>query len=140
VKTIWLLGTVLLLAAAILIAPGGRGMHDKHGNAIQVGDVVRGTGYNVEHQVVGPVHAVSDGTSCNIHLVVPELTNPYSRPVYSHYLEHGAASDFEIVKTHDGRLLEQGPYAGYRSQNACLKAKNLIEAVATISIETPAPA
>jgi len=96
-------------------------MHDKHGNPLQVGDVVRGWGFNLPFAVTGPVVSLTPGTSCNLQLARAELgfqscgDLPPALVVHTAF-EYGTAAEFEIVARIRGGPLEFGPYAGFLTE------------------------
>lgn len=108
-------------------------MHDKHGNLIELGDVVRGWGYNLLHEVIGPVASVSPGVSCNLSVIAAQVSiashNGQTITLALPSLEHGTASDFEIVTKALGKLIAFGPFAGFRSEKEC----RLAAAVAAVA-------
>lgn len=106
---------ILAIALVALIAPGGA-MHDKHGNEIQVGDIVSGPGPH--HAIVGPVSQVYPGSEmCNALVLQAHQADAYPHTVTI------TANEFEVVFTGHGRLLEHGPYAGYRSEGEYRRAR-----------------
>lgn len=42
--------------------------HYKDGTPAEVGDVVKGKGYNVKHEIIGKVVAVKPSDSCNLEV------------------------------------------------------------------------
>lgn len=76
-------------------------MHYKDGTKAQLGDLVRGVGYNIKHEIHGQVVGLKPGeTSCNIHLVtlrpsVPLGTERHHYPALIE--EHGSCDAFELV-------------------------------------------
>lgn len=115
-------------------------MHDKHGNEIEIGDIVTGWGFNEPHAVTGPVVALEPSAeTCNItvaFVVVRQHAHGTKYLMPSIGVEYGTARDFEIVcKANTEKRLLHGPYAGYRSSGAHRSAFGGIPPVAT----TPAP-
>lgn len=91
---------------------------DRFGNLIKEGDTVKGRGYNIPHDVIGPVlRVVENSESCNLQVGVcaytagPEPTHVqtaggehgYATPI----TEYGTAGEFEILKAVDGRTLQR---------------------------------
>lgn len=84
-------------------------MHYKDGTAAQVGDIVRGRGYNLKYDIVGPVTELLAGDSCNIRVMVkiarpvPGTFEDRAPAVPGHlsfddYVEAGATKDFELIQ------------------------------------------
>jgi len=74
--------------------------HDCKGRLIEVGDVVRGTGYNLKHQITGAVVGVTPGAeACNVSIATIIANN-------QHYTEYGTAVEFEIMQKKDGTIPE----------------------------------
>lgn len=96
--------------------------HDRNGKLVEVGDIVMGRGYNVKHDIIGPVVNVTEAESCNLTIAVvksgkvgdlktnhgfgmicfeqfPEIKS--ARIVHLD-LEYGATKDFEIIQKADG--------------------------------------
>lgn len=91
-------------------------MHDRHGNDIQVGDIVSGLGPH--HPIVGPVSQVYPVSQvCNALVLQAHQVTSYPHTVTI------TAHEFEVVFTGHGRLLERGPYAGYRSEGEYRRAR-----------------
>ncbi len=40
--------------------------HDRNGKLVEVGDIVKGRGYNIKHDIIGPVVFLSEAESCNL--------------------------------------------------------------------------
>lgn len=90
--------------------------HDRNGKEIKVGDIVKGKGFNLSHEIIGPAVAVNpNANSCN--LTVATVKRISRRPHWgTAYVfdgemvelcsEHGNCHEFEILKTGDGRALE----------------------------------
>lgn len=76
-------------------------MHYKDGTKAQLGDLVRGTGYNIKHEIHGMVVGLKPGeTSCNIHVVTirPSVPLGTERTHYPALIEeHGSCDAFELV-------------------------------------------
>lgn len=82
-------------------------MHYKDGTEARVGDIVRGRGYNLKYDIVGPVTELLKGDTCNIRVLVKvhrfiEAFEIEGTPVptehkFEDYNEAGAMMDFELV-------------------------------------------
>lgn len=92
--------------------------HYKDGTEALVGDVARGTGYNIKHEIIGTVLQVFPADTCNLRIAVTQL-DPYGIPKASQdfrsvngylvdgpdgkdyrvqmYVEAGAIQEFELV-------------------------------------------
>ena len=99
--------------------------HSKSGQLIEVGDIVHGRGYNIDHDIIGEVlHVNPSSDSCNIQVAVVQ-TKPlswqqvgfiYPSPdrlnaedhsgtkVLVPGVEYGACKDFEIIKKYPGNV------------------------------------
>lgn len=108
------IGTALLLVAIVLVAlvaPGGA-MHDKHGNQILAGDVVKFALH--QHDLIGPVTQTIEGSqTCNIRVQVPASYGSDQLVT---------ASETEVLYTGHGRMIEHGPYKGFRSEGEFRRA------------------
>ncbi len=99
--------------------------HDCKGRLIEVGDMVKGRGYNVKHEIIGPVISVTPGAeSCNISLAVVFVQRPLGDGLLSGSgtilttndgskrgqvlvhagCEYGQCDAFEIIQKHDGSM------------------------------------
>lgn len=100
--------------------------HDVKGRLVEAGDVVKGRGYNVKHEIVGPVVSVSPGAStCNVqvayaaaHKVVGGLcgngyvvSHPGGHVLVQACVEYGQADHFEIIQKADGSIPVDAPQA-----------------------------
>lgn len=69
-------------------------MHYKDGTEARLGDMVKGTGYNVPGMIVGTVVNLTPATdACNMqvaHVVVDELPAEFNQPPYDHFAPRGA--------------------------------------------------
>ncbi len=76
-------------------------MHYKDGTLAAIGDLVRGRGYNLKHEVQGVVVGLTAGAgSCNIHVATLRYTRPsgdLGLPYLATYEEHGTCAEFELV-------------------------------------------
>jgi len=103
-------------------------MHYKDGTLAQLGDIVRGRGYNIKHDIIGPVvHLVRNQDTCNIQIALVEIQplgystwqqiiNFYDGSVLKHIglgisIEYGAVKDFELVyrRQPDAKPAEKAP-------------------------------
>ena len=84
--------------------------HYKDGTEARLGDLVRGRGYNLKHEVQGVVVGLSPGQgSCDIHVATLRPmqgtgTQPCVYPTI--YEEHGTCAAFELIECspqHPGR-------------------------------------
>lgn len=72
--------------------------HYKSGVAAVVGDLVRGTGYNVKHEIVGVVASITPGaSSCNI-TVLHAVPSGMPAQVARLDCEYGQADAFEKIE------------------------------------------
>ncbi len=92
--------------------------HDRNGNEIKPGMIVRGRGYNAPHEITGEVLSVTEGAeTCNLCLAVVKSVRyrqtSIPAPIVCHGLfmhepdghvrvfsvgfEYGSASQFEVV-------------------------------------------
>jgi hypothetical protein len=94
--------------------------HDCKGRLVEVGDIVKGKGYNVMHDIIGPVvHVTPGATTCNvqvgyagIHRIVGGLSGsgyvvscaPDGHVLVQPCVEYGQADAFEIIQKHDGAI------------------------------------
>jgi hypothetical protein len=100
--------------------------HDRNGKLVEVGDIVKGRGYNINHDIIGPVLGVTETESCNLtvgtvalkklhpavgqtgrivqHFIPRSAYMPESRHFYVLVPgeEYGATKDFEIIQKADG--------------------------------------
>lgn len=76
-------------------------MHYKDGTQAELGDIVRGKGYNLPHEVQGIVVGLTPGQgSCDIHVATLRLHQPLGTEIAkfpSIYEEHGTCAEFELV-------------------------------------------
>lgn len=78
-------------------------MHYRDGTPAQLGDIVKGQGYNVEGEIVGVVLALKDEESCNI--TVGYIAGVYEKALkesrfheaISLKTEYGEAKSFELL-------------------------------------------
>lgn len=86
--------------------------HDRNGKLIKVGDIVKGIGFNVPHEVMGPVLLVNESSSCNLTVGIVRrivhrphygMAHVYGEEMFDLATEYGNCNEFEIVKTVDGR-------------------------------------
>lgn len=88
--------------------------HDCKGRLVEVGDIVKGKGYNVKHEIIGPVVSVTHGIdTCNIQVAYPVLHRDAHFTGYGYVragsvlqasVEYGQADAFEILEKEDGSL------------------------------------
>ena len=81
--------------------------HYRDGTKAEPGDVVKGVGYNVPHEVVGKVLKVTEAESCNLTLAciskesrvfVHEGKDPeYAQRQVEVTIEYGECSSFEKI-------------------------------------------
>lgn len=76
--------------------------HYKDGTVAQVGDVVRGKGYNIPHEVIGKVLSVSAAETCNLSIAcVGQATRVYrdsgGYPLVQAEVEYGETAAFEKI-------------------------------------------
>lgn len=86
--------------------------HDCKGRLIERGDIVRGKGYNIKHEIVGEVlTVVPDSDSCNVQIATARVEKAcqtfglYHRDYVSGdeklvvpTIEYGAAKNFEVIQ------------------------------------------
>ncbi len=76
-------------------------MHYKDGSPAHLGDLVRGRGHNLPHDVQGIVVGLTPGTeACSIHVATLRLHQPVgtqTAPFPAIYEEHGACGEWELV-------------------------------------------
>lgn len=94
-------------------------MHDKSGNELRLGDTVMLlTG--VPCPLVGPLAGLTPAAA-TYNVLIATATMNYamaaagSVAVVSEYLHYGTASEVELVRTGDARLIEHGPLAGFKN-------------------------
>lgn len=84
--------------------------HYRDGTKAELGDLVRGRGYNLKHEVLGVVVGISPGQgACDIHVATLRPmrgtgTEPCVYPAT--YEEHGTCAAFELIECsplHPGR-------------------------------------
>lgn len=71
--------------------------HYKDGQEAKVGDIVRGKGYNILHEVTGPVVAVKPGDTCNIEVGVADLHNIYGGNVSGILVRSTQSGSFDKI-------------------------------------------
>ena len=72
--------------------------HYKDGTPAQVGDIVRGKGYNVPHEVVGRVMRVTADKHCNLTVAcVTEASQLVGQDAVLASTEYGEAAAFEKI-------------------------------------------
>lgn len=73
--------------------------HDRNGVLIEPGDIVRGKGYNLKCELVGPVVKVEPGQStCNVHVALAHRGSLMAGvPTIDNIVEHGTAAKFEVL-------------------------------------------
>ncbi|MGA3113500.1 MAG: hypothetical protein ABSF90_03600 [Syntrophobacteraceae bacterium] len=95
--------------------------HDRNGKLVEVGDIVMGRGYNVKHDIIGPVLDVTAAGSCNLTVGIVKalpmtraygakgllFTTSYPADLNKFHLlvsdlEYGATKDFEVIQKADG--------------------------------------
>jgi hypothetical protein len=95
--------------------------HDRNGRLVEIGDIVMGRGYNIKHDIIGPVLNVTAAESCNLTVgIVKALpmsraygakglllctdypADPNKFQLLTTDLEYGATKDFEIIQKADG--------------------------------------
>lgn len=91
-------------------------MHYRDGTEAKLGDLVRGRGYNIKHEVHGIVVGLTPGhTSCNIHIATLRAAQPLGLETLPHPTlveEHGTCAEFELVECsplHPGRPEQPSP-------------------------------
>jgi hypothetical protein len=85
-------------------------MHYSDGTAALVGDIVRGKGYNIPYEIVGPVNQLlpGNGKTCNIRVLTIKSRwedgndGDYGRSVqpkrvFEQYEEAGTCAEFTLV-------------------------------------------
>jgi hypothetical protein len=76
-------------------------MHYKDGTKAHLGDIVRGRGYNLKHDIQGVVVGLTAGQDqCGIHVATLTVHQPLgtqTAPFPTIYEEHGTCSEFELV-------------------------------------------
>lgn len=76
-------------------------MHYRDGTQAHLGDIARGRGYNLPHDVQGVVVGLTPGSeSCSIHLAVLRTAQPVGTQVAPYpviFEEHGTCGEFELV-------------------------------------------
>lgn len=75
--------------------------HYKNGITAKVGDIVKGIGYNIKHEIIGRVIALTVGNSCNVQVACitsssKEWKTEYETRVEA-TVEYGECSAFEKV-------------------------------------------
>jgi len=87
-------------------------MHYKDGTPVFLGDIVKGKGFNLPHEIIGPVSKIiPDQGTCNIRIgTIISKFHPHmhedgaqDRPehfTYEAYEEAGTAVDFELLHRH----------------------------------------
>lgn len=100
--------------------------HDKNGKLVEIGDIVMGRGYNLKHDIIGPVIDVNSAESCNLTvgiakfvpigkamglqgLIVSQaipretsMSGELKQNLLTIQIEYGATKDFEIIQKADG--------------------------------------
>lgn len=76
--------------------------HYRTGEPAEVGDIVKGTGYNVKHEIIGKVIKVVEAASCNIQVAYVGIDtrvyhDPHNVPYVAAGIEYGACKDFEKI-------------------------------------------
>lgn len=77
-------------------------MHYKDGTEAHLGDIARGRGYNLKHDVQGVVVGLTPGVgSCDIHVATLIPGRPLGSSTLAGYPvmyeEHGTCAEFELV-------------------------------------------
>lgn len=78
-------------------------MHYKDGTEAKVGDVVKGQGYNIKHDVVGIVLALKNEETCNITVSAFDGLDQEKLEAFNYHeaakltTEYGEAKAFDLV-------------------------------------------
>lgn len=76
-------------------------MHYKDGTPAHLGDIARGRGYNLPHDVQGVVVGLTPGSeACSIHVATLRTAQPTGTQVAPYpviYEEHGTCGEWELV-------------------------------------------
>lgn len=75
--------------------------HYRNGTKAELGDLVRGTGYNIKHEVHGIVVGLTPGQgSCDIHIATLRAAQPLGTQTMPHPVlveEHGTCAQFTLI-------------------------------------------
>jgi hypothetical protein len=83
--------------------------HYADGTEAKVGDIVRGTGYNVKHEIIGKVVNVRSGESCTLSVAHvgkktlvyvldgDEIESPFATVKVDAEIEYGDTQGFEKI-------------------------------------------
>jgi hypothetical protein len=75
--------------------------HYRDGTPANVGDIVRGRGYNIKHEIIGKVIAISEASSCNLQVACVARASTTWKHEYGirvdTIFEYGECAAFEKV-------------------------------------------
>ena len=78
-------------------------MHYKDGTEAKVGDIVKGKGYNIKHEIIGKIIGITPGAktcNCTIACVcqfTPVYKNEHNQMHVVAHIEYGQCDHFELV-------------------------------------------
>lgn len=83
-------------------------MHYSNGRAAKLGDLVRGKGYNIKHEIVGKlIHATPEASSCNCTVATVTYDSYVLGQMASDMSNPNWTRTYQVVASHEYGQLDQ---------------------------------